>query len=127
MDFDDIDEMRKKYEELNNKKSMFKLKRYEKNLLKKYNKYFSNEGFIKQIEEERNIYNEKIAKGNIEYLNEKERLRKEKEECIKKIENETNSIIQENKKKYEKLFNYLNEIKNDKVKLIEYFKNPTIF
>jgi hypothetical protein len=127
MDFDDIDEMRKKYEELNNKKSMFKLKRYEKNLLKKYNKYFSNEGFIKQIEEERNIYNEKIAKENIEYLNEKERLRKEKEECIKKIENETNSIIQENKKKYEKLFNYLNEIKNDKVKLIEYFKNPTIF
>lgn len=127
MDFDDIDEMRKKYEELNNKKSMFKLKRYEKNLLKKYNKYFSNEGFIKQIEEERNIYNEKIAKENIEYINEKERLRKEKEECIKKIENETNSIIQENKKKYEKLFNYLNEIKNDKVKLIEYFKNPTIF
>ena len=127
MDFDDIDEMRKKYEELNNKKSMFKLKRYEKNLLKKYNKYFSNEGFIKQIEEERNIYNEKIAKKNIEYLNEKERLRKEKEVCIKKIENETNSIIQENKKKYEKLFNYLNEIKNDKVKLIEYFKNPTIF
>lgn len=127
MDFDDIDEMRKKYEELNNKKSMFKLKRYEKNLLKKYNKYFSNEGFIKQIEEERNIYNEKIAKENIEYLNEKERLRKEKEECIKKIENETNSIIQENKKKYEKLFNYINEIKNDKVKLIEYFKNPTIF
>ena len=119
--------MRKKYEELNNKKSMFKLKRYEKNLLKKYNKYFSNEGLIKQIEEERNIYNEKIAKENIEYLNEKERLRKEKEECIKKIENETNSIIQENKKKYEKLFNYLNEIKNDKVKLIEYFKNPTIF
>ena len=127
MDFDDIDEMRKKYEELNNKKSMFKLKRYEKNLLKKYNKYFSNEGFIKQIEEERNIYNEKIAKENIEYLNEKERLRKEKEECIKKIENETNSIVQENKKKYEKLFNYLNEIKNDKVKLIEYFKNSTIF
>ena len=127
MDFDDIDEMRKKYEELNNKKSMFKLKRYEKNLLKKYNKYFSNEGFIRQIEEERNIYNEKIAKENIEYLNEKERLRKEKEECIKKIENETNSIIQENKKKYEKLFNSLNEIKNDKVKLIEYFKNPTIF
>lgn len=127
MDFDDIDEMRKKYEELNNKKSMFKLKRYEKNLLKKYNKYFSNEEFIKQIKEERNIYNEKIAKENIEYLNEKERLKKEKEECIKKIENETNSIIQENKKKYEKLFNYLNEIKNDKVKLIEYFKNPTIF
>lgn len=127
MDFDDIDEMRKKYEELNNKKSMFKLKRYEKNLLKKYNKYFSNEELIKQIKEERNIYNEKIAKENIEYLNEKERLRKEKEECIKKIENETNSIIQENKKKYEKLFNYLNEIKNDKVKLIEYFKNPTIF
>lgn len=127
MDFDDIDEMRKKYEELNNKKSMLKLKRYEKNLLKKYNKYFSNEGFIKQIEEERNIYNEKIAKENIEYLNGKERLRKEKEECIKKIENETNSIIQENKKKYEKLFNYLNEIKNDKVKLIEYFKNPTTF
>ena len=29
MDFDDIDEMRKKYEELNNKKSMFKLERYE--------------------------------------------------------------------------------------------------
>ena len=33
----------------------------------------------------------------------------------------------ENKKKYEKLFNYLNEIKNDKDKLIEYFKNPKFF
>ena len=51
---------------------------------------------------------------------------KKKEESIKKIENETDNIIQENKKKYEKIFNYLNEIKNDKDKLIEYFKNPIL-
>lgn len=127
MDFDDIDEIKIKYEELKEKKSMFKLKRYEKILLKKYNKYFLNENFIKHIKEQKNEYYEKIAKENIEFEQEREKLRIEREEAIKKIEDETNIIIQENKKKYEKLFNYLNEIKNDKDKLIEYFKNPKLF
>lgn len=127
MDFDDIDEIKIKYEELKEKKSMFKLKRYEKILLKKYNKYFLNENFIKHIKEQKNEYYEKIAKENIEFEQEREKLRIEREEAIKKIEDETNNIIQENKKKYEKLFNYLNEIKNDKDKLIEYFKNPKLF
>lgn len=127
MDFDDIDEIKIKYEELKEKKSMFKLKRYEKILLKKYNKYFLNENFIKLIKEQKNEYYEKIAKENIEFEQEREKLRIEREEAIKKIEDETNNIIQENKKKYEKLFNYLNEIKNDKDKLIEYFKNPKLF
>ena len=130
MDFDDIDEIKIKYEELKEKKSMFKLKRYEKILLKKYNKYFLNENFIKhikEIKEQKNEYYEEIAKENIEFEQEREKLRIEREEAIKKIEDETNNIIQENKKKYEKLFNYLNEIKNDKDKLIEYFKNPKFF
>ena len=127
MDFDDIDEIKIKYEELKEKKSMFKLKRYEKILLKKYNKYFLNENFIKHIKEQKNEYYEKIAKENIEFEQEREKLRIEREEAIKKIEDETNNIIQENKKKYEKLFNHLNEIKNDKDKLIEYFKNPKLF
>ena len=127
MDFDDIDEIKIKYEELKEKKSMFKLKRYEKILLKKYNKYFLNENFIKHIKEQKNEYYEKIAKENIEFEQEREKLRIKREEAIKKIEDETNNIIQENKKKYEKLFNYLNEIKNDKDKLIEYFKNPKFF
>ena len=127
MDFDDIDEIKIKYEELKEKKSMFKLKRYEKILLKKYNKYFLNENFIKHIKEQKNEYYEEIAKENIEFEQEREKLRIEREEAIKKIEDETNNIIQENKKKYEKLFNYLNEIKNDKDKLIEYFKNPKFF
>lgn len=126
MDFDDIDEIKIKYEELKEKKSMFKLKRYEKILLKKYNKYFLNENFIKHIKEQKNEYYEKIAKENIEFEQEREKLRIEREEAIKKIEDETNNIIQENKKKYEKLFNYLNEIKNDKDKLIEYFNNPKL-
>ena len=127
MDFDDIDEIKIKYEELKEKKTMFKLKRYEMILLKKYNKYFLNENFIKHIKEQKNEYYEKIAKENIEFEQEREKLRIEREEAIKKIEDETNNIIQENKKKYEKLFNYLNEIKNDKDKLIEYFKNPKLF
>ena len=126
MDFDDIDGIKIKYEELKEKKSMFKLKRYEKILLKKYNKYFLNENFIKHIKEQKNEYYEKIAKENIEFEQEREKLRIEREEAIKKIEDETNNIIQENKKKYEKLFNYLNEIKNDKDKLIEYFNNPKL-
>ena len=127
MDFDDIDEIKIKYEELKEKKSMFKLKRYEMILLKKYNKYFLNENFIKHIKEQKNEYYEKIAKENIEFEQEREKLRIKREEAIKKIEDETNNIIQENKKKYEKLFNHLNEIKNDKDKLIEYFKNPKLF
>jgi hypothetical protein len=126
MDVDNIDESIKKYEELKNKKSMFKLKRYENNLLKELNKYFLNENFVKQIKEQKNEYCEKIAKENIEFEQKKEKLRKEKEEAIKKIDNLTNTVIQENKKKYENLFNYLNKIKNDKDKLIEYFKNPII-
>jgi thiamine kinase-like enzyme len=126
MDVDNIDESIKKYEELKNKKSMFKLKRYENNLLKELNKYFANVTFVKQIKEQKNEYCEKIAKENIEFEQKKEKLRKEKEEAIKKIDNLTNTVIQENKKKYENLFNYLNKIKNDKDKLIEYFKNPII-
>ena len=126
MDFVDIDEIKKKYEELKNKKKVFKLKRYEKNLLKIYNKFFLNQNFIKKLEEQKNEFFDQIAKENIEFEHEKEKLRKEKEESIKKIENETDNIIQENKKKYEKIFNYLNEIKNDKDKLIEYFKNPIL-
>ena len=98
MDFDDIDEIKIKYEELKEKKSMFKLKRYEKILLKKYNKYFLNENFIKHIKEQKNEYYEKIAKENIEFEQEREKLRIEREEAIKKIEDETNNIIQENKK-----------------------------
>ena len=126
MDVDNIDESIKKYEELKNKKSMFKLKRYENNLLKELNKYFLNENFVKQIKEQKNEYCEKIAKESVEFEQKKEKLRKEKEEAIKKIDNLTNTVIQENKKKYENLFNYLNKIKNDKDKLIEYFKNPII-
>ena len=52
---------------------MFKLKRYEKILLKKYNKYFLNENFIKHIKEQKNEYYEKIAKENIEFEQEREK------------------------------------------------------
>lgn len=130
MENDIINSIKSKLNELEEKSSSYKLKRFEKNLMKKYRKILSNDkmGLIAEIIKE----NQKKFENNIReeeeiFNREKELIDKEKKEKIKSIETNTKSKINENEKKYKKLLSYLDTIKNDKKKLIEFFQNSNYF
>ena len=130
MENDIINSIKSKLNELEEKSSSYKLKRFEKNLMKKYRKILSNYkmGLIAEIIKE----NQKKFENNIReeeeiFNREKELIDKEKKEKIKSIETNTKSKINENEKKYKKLLSYLDTIKNDKKKLIEFFQYSNYF
>lgn len=130
MENDIINSIKSNLNELEEKSSSYKLKRFEKNLMKKYRKILSNDkmGLIAEIIKE----NQKKFENNIReeeeiFNREKELIDKEKKEKIKSIETNTKSKINENEKKYKKLLSYLDTIKNDKKKLIEFFQNSNYF
>jgi hypothetical protein len=117
--------------ELEEKSRVYKLKRFEKNLMKKYrNILLSNDkkGLIdEKIKENQKQFENNIREENENFYREKELIEKEKKEKIKSIETNTKSKIDENEKKYKKLLSHLDTIKNDKKKLIEFFKNYNYF
>ena len=57
---------------------------------------------------------------------EKKEIIKEKEESIKKLEIEKKKLIDENDKKYNEILIYLESIKNDRNKLIEFLNRKNI-
>ena len=124
MENDIINTIKTKLYELEEKSRVYKLKRFEKNLMKKYrNILLSND--------KRGLIDEKIKENQKKFENnireENENLKKKKKEKIKSIETNTKSKIDENEKKYKKLLSHLDTIKNDKKKLIEFFKNYNYF
>ena len=127
MENDIINTIKTKLYELEEKSRVYKLKRFEKNLMKKYrNILLSNDkkGLIdEKIKENQKKFENNIREENENFYREKELIEKEKKEKIKSIETNTKSIIDENEKKYKKLLSHLDTIKNDKKKLIEFFKN----
>ena len=131
MENDIINTIKTKLNELVEKSRFYKLKRYEKNLMKKYrNILLSNdrkELIAEKIKENQKKFEENIREENENFYREKELIEKEKKEKIKSIETNTKSKIDENEKKYKKLFSHLDTIKNDKKKLIEFFKNYNYF
>ena len=50
-----------------------------------------------------------------------------KKKTIRQIEHDKKTKIDENNKKYRNLLSYLDTIKNDKKKLIEFFQNSNYF
>ena len=54
-------------------------------------------------------------------------IEKEKEESIQKLEAEKQNSIKANDKKYDEILEYLNSIKNDKEKLIEFLNGKNLF
>jgi hypothetical protein len=131
MENDIINTIKTKLYELEEKSRVYKLKRFEKNLMKKYrNILLSNDkrGLIdEKIKENKKKFENNIREENENFYREKELIEKEKKEKIKSIETNTKSKIDENEKKYKKLLSHLDTIKNDKKKLIEFFKNSNYF
>ena len=131
MENDIINTIKTKLYELEEKSRVHKLKRFEKNLMKKYrNILLSNDkkGLIdEKIKENQKKFENNIREENENFYREKELIEKEKKETIKSIETNKKSKINENEKKYKKLLSHLDTIKNDKKKLIEFFKNYNYF
>ena len=131
MENDIINTIKTKLNELVEKSRFYKLKRYEKNLMKKYrNILLSNdrkELIAEKIKENQKKFEENIREENENFYREKELIEKEKKEKIKSIEANTKSRIKENEQKYKKLLSHLDSIKNDKNKLIDFFKNANYF
>ena len=131
MENDIINTIKTKLYELEEKSRVYKLKRFEKNLMKKYrNILLSNDkrGLIdEKIKENQKKFENNIREENENFYREKELIEKEKKEKIKSIETNTKSKIDENEKKYKKLLSHLDTIKNDKKKLMEFFKNYNYF
>jgi DNA relaxase NicK len=119
--------IKKKLKELEEKSRLYKLKRYEKNCLKKYrNILFYNdkkELIVEQMKRNQEKFEKKLKEEKETFFKEKESILKEKKETIKLIENEKINTIQEINKKYKNIISYLDTIKNDRKKLIEFFKN----
>lgn len=131
MENDIINTIKTKLYELEEKSRFYKLKRFEKNLMKKYrNILLSNDKkalIDEKIKENQKKFENNIREENENFYREKELIEKEKKETIKSIETNKKSKINENEKKYKKLLSHLDTIKNDKKKLIEFFKNYNYF
>ena len=131
MENDIINTIKTKLYELEEKSRFYKLKRFEKNLMKKYrNILLSNDKkalIDEKIKENQKKFENNIREENENFYREKELIEKEKKEKIKSIETNKKSKINENEKKYKKLLSHLDTIKNDKKKLIEFFKNSNYF
>lgn len=116
---------------LEEKSKLYKLKRYEKNLMKKYRNLLSvkdkKELTIEQMKETDKKFDQKIKEENHNFEKEKKMIIKEKKETIRQIEHDKKTKIDENNKKYRNLLSYLDTIKNDKKKLIEFFQNSNYF
>lgn len=119
--------IKKKLKELEEKSKLYKLKRYEKNSIKKYKKIlFYNDKkdiIVEKMKQNQKKFEKKLKEENEIFIKEKEIILKEKKETIKLIENKKVNTIQENNKKYKNILSYLDSIKNDRKKLIEFFQN----
>ncbi len=113
--------------ELEDKSKLYKLKRYEKNLMKKYRNillFKDKKGIIiikmKEIEKK---FQKNIKEENEIFAKEKEKIIQKKKESVRIIESNKRAKIDESNKKYKNLLSYLDSIKNNKKKLIEFFQN----
>ena len=123
--------IREKLRELEEKSELYRLKRYEKKEMKKYRKILfsidKKELIVEYIKENQKKTEEKIKEENEIFIKEKENILKEKNETIKYIEDKKINKINENNIKFKNIISYLESIKNDKKKLIDYFRNLNYF
>ena len=127
----DVDSIQSEYNRLHEKSLLYKLKRWEKKLMKKLKKLYLNITFIfeqkKEIKRQNQILNEEIKKEMDNLEIEKKEIIQEKEESIKKLEIEKTKLIKEDDKKFTEILSYLDSIKNDRNKLIEFLSRKKIF
>ena len=127
----DVEGIQSEYNRLHEKSLLYKLKRWEKKLMKKLKKLYLNITFIfeqkKEIKRQNQILNEEIKKEMDNLEIEKKEIIQEKEESIKKLEIEKTKLIKEDDKKFTEILSYLDSIKNDRNKLIEFLSRKKIF
>jgi hypothetical protein len=78
---------------------------------------------IEQIKQCQKKFEKNLKEENDIFIKKKKNIEKEKKNTIKLIEDKKVNTIQEDNKKYKNILSYLDSIKNDKKKLIEFFKN----
>lgn len=97
-----------------------------KNWLKKKGIITNNENHLKIIEQQNKEFNELKEKENREYSIKMKKIEEEKKNKLKEIEDSGNNTIKESNEKYKNLFDYLNNIKDDKEKIIEFFNSTNL-
>ena len=82
-----------------------------------------NELIVEAIKENQKIFENQVKEEKENFAMEKERIINGKKAQIKQIEIDKKKEINENNKKFKDLISYLDSIKNDKQKIIEFFQN----
>lgn len=119
----------KQTEDSNEENSLSKLKKWEKTILYYIkNLFFKDEKtkeHMKRMQEQKQYFNDEVKKENDNYEKLSKEIEAETRKEINLLEENKNKIIEENNKKYNDLIMYLESIKNDKEKLIEFFNKYT--
>ena len=127
MDEKPIEDKKKMLEDLEEKSLIYKLKRWEKNILNYLRRFFFKDEKMKQhmrkMEEQKQYFDEKIKKENNNFDRVSKEIEQEKKRELNLIEEKKNNTIKNNTQKYNDIILYLEKIKNDKEKLIEFFNN----
>lgn len=82
-----------------------------------------NELIAEAIKESQKKFENQVKEEKENFAREKERIINEKKAQIIQIEIDKKKEINENNKKFKDLISYLDSIKNDKQKIIEFFQN----
>ena len=82
---------------------------------------------IKAINQSQKKYEKEAKDEEEKFKKEKDNIIRQKNEEIKKIENNTKTEIEKENKKHKDLLSYLDSIKNDRDKLIEFLQNKNYF
>ena len=133
MEDKNIKEKKELLEYSEEKSLLYKLKRWEKNLIKYLKNLFSKKNdektkeHIKIMEEQKKYYDNELKKENDNFEKASKKIEEEKKKEIDSIENNKNKKIEEDNKKYNDIIIYLESIKNDREKIIEFFKSNNIF
>ena len=82
---------------------------------------------IQAINQSQKKYEKEAKDEEEKFKKEKDNIIRQKNEEIKKIENNTKTEIEKENKKHKDLLSYLDSIKNDRDKLIEFLQNKNYF
>ena len=98
---------------------------------KKYNELFEKVFYkdekmkehLKKMDEQKRYYDEKVKNENDNFERIYKEMEQEKKKEINLIQENKNKNIENNTKKYNNIISYLEIIKNDREKLIDFFTN----
>lgn len=117
-------------EQLEEKNIYYRLKRWEIKIFKYLKNLFYKDQNIKEhfekMEKQKIEFNQEIKKENTIYERLSQKIEEEKKREICRIEEEKNKTIEKKEKEYNDLISYLESIKDDKKKIIEFFQKTSV-